>query len=128
MSIELAVAITTCGSVDQAERLGRLLVEQRLAACVQIGSAVRSVYPWEGRIETASEIPMSIKTLPERIPDLKQAIENYHPYSVPELLILSTSEALRTYAEWVGDWVGEAACDEVDTGSHGTEPHEQDDE
>lgn len=105
MSDGLVLAVTTCANDEQAEQLARLLVENRLAACVSIGRGVRSVYPWEGRINVDEEVPLTIKTAPERLADLKQAIDDHHPYDVPEFLVMAIDDGLKSYADWARDWV-----------------------
>jgi periplasmic divalent cation tolerance protein len=105
MAMQLALVMTTCETVDQAERLGRLLVEERLVACVAIGPGQRSIFPWEGRIAVEDEVPLMIKTAPERVDQLKQAIEAHHPYDVPECLVLSIDDGLDAYAAWARDWL-----------------------
>lgn len=114
MTNKLVVAMTTCANQDEAERLARLLVEQRLVACAMIGQQVRSIYPWDGQIEIAQEAPLTVKTMPAKIPALKRAIEKAHPYSVPELLIFADIDCLKPYAEWVRDWVSEPASETAD--------------
>lgn len=105
MPDKLVVAVTTCANTDEAERLARLLVERRLAACVAIGQAIRSIYPWDGRINADEEVPLTIKTAVERIADLKRAIVEHHPYDVPEFLVMGVDEGLESYMDWVRDWV-----------------------
>jgi periplasmic divalent cation tolerance protein len=101
----LVVAMTTCANLEQAERLARLLVEQRLAACVTIGQVVRSIYPWEGQVNADEEVPLMIKTAPERSEELKRAIDEHHPYEVPELLLTDVDDGLKSYVDWARDWV-----------------------
>lgn len=105
MSNGLVLAITTCANFEQAERLARLLVEQRLAACVTIGQPVRSIYPWEGQVNADEEVPLMIKTAPERVAELKRAIDEHHPYEVPELLLMDVDDGLKAYVDWARDWV-----------------------
>jgi periplasmic divalent cation tolerance protein len=99
--------MTTCADREQAERLARRLVEQRLAACVSIGSPTVSVYPWEGRVEVEQEIPLSIKTSPKHIDNLKRAFDQIHDYDVPEMLVLPVIDGLQPYFDWADDWMNE---------------------
>ncbi|MBU6459607.1 MAG: divalent cation tolerance protein CutA [Proteobacteria bacterium] len=83
-----------------AYRLARILVSDRLAACVQVGAPVRSVYQWQGQMEEAIEIPLIIKTLPGRIDEVKRTIVAHHPYDVPEILSVD-AESSPAYLEWM---------------------------
>lgn len=104
-STPLLIAHTTCANLADAERLAQGLVEARLAACVGIGGEIRSVYPWQGRIETQVEVPLLIKTSPERLPALKQFIIAQHPYELPELLVTAVVEGHEPYLRWARDWM-----------------------
>ena len=77
------------------------LVERRIAACVNIGAAVESVYRWAGGVETATETPMLIKTAAGRYADLQAALREHHPYDVPEIIALPVAEGLPAYLDWV---------------------------
>jgi periplasmic divalent cation tolerance protein len=101
----LLLAMTTCADQDAAERLARALVEQRLAACVSAGSPAVSVYPWQGRVETATEVPLTIKTAPNRLAELKRFIEEHHEYDVPELLIVPVVDGTEAYLNWAEEWM-----------------------
>ncbi|MEE4329699.1 MAG: divalent-cation tolerance protein CutA [Wenzhouxiangella sp.] len=107
MKPKLCLVMTTCADREQAERLARRLVEQRLAACVSIGSPTVSVYPWEGRVEVEQEIPLSIKTSPKHIDNLKRAFDQIHDYDVPEMLVLPVIDGLQPYFDWADDWMNE---------------------
>jgi len=104
MSDDICLVLTTCPDAQTAERLATMLVEQRLAACVSVGAAVTSTYPWEGRIERESEVPLTIKTTRARVGALEQELVAHHPYEVPELLVLPVSDGLDEYAQWIRDW------------------------
>lgn len=105
MKPRLYIVMTTCADRDQAERLARRLVEQRLAVCVSIGSPAVSVFPWEGRVNSEQEIPLTIKTAPERIDELKRAFEQIHAYDVPEMLVVPVVDGLQPYFDWANDWM-----------------------
>ncbi|MEO8484723.1 MAG: divalent-cation tolerance protein CutA [Betaproteobacteria bacterium] len=81
--------------------MARELVEARLAACVQIGAPVESLYHWRGRVETASEIPLAIKTRADAFPALEHAIRERHPYELPEIVAVSITDALFPYLQWI---------------------------
>lgn len=92
-----------CNAPDAtcAERIARALVERRLAACVNILSACQSIYRWQGKIETACEVPLLIKTRTERYAAVEAAIRELHPYEVPEIIALPVSAGLPAYLDWV---------------------------
>jgi periplasmic divalent cation tolerance protein len=84
-----------------AERLADLLVEKRLAACVNILAPCRSVYPWQGAVRHDEEHPMLIKTTAERYPALEQALRRGHPYELPEIIAVPIERGLPAYLQWV---------------------------
>ncbi|MFA7268805.1 MAG: divalent-cation tolerance protein CutA [Sterolibacterium sp.] len=93
--------LTNLPDADSAERLATLLVEQRLAACVNILAPCRSVYRWQDKIEAANEVPMFIKTTTERYPALETAILAHHPYELPEIVAVPIECGLPKYLAWV---------------------------
>lgn len=96
---------TTLSSVSDAQMLATALVRARLAFCAQVGAAVDSVYPWEGRIEQQPEIPLTLKTTPAALPALKARLLQEHPYDVPELLVLPVIESHDDYLAWAREWL-----------------------
>lgn len=84
-----------------AEALAASLVEDRLAACVNILQPCRSVYRWKGAVEKADEVPMLIKTTEARYQALEEAIRAKHPYETPELIALPVVDGLPDYLAWV---------------------------
>jgi len=103
----LCIVLTTLPDHASALKLARKLVNARLAACVQLGGGIESIYRWEGGIEETSEVPLLIKTLPWHIEEIKTVIGSIHPYEVPEILILN-AEATTAYLEWMQREVGNA--------------------
>lgn len=86
-----------------AERLSNTLVEQGLAACVNILSPVQSVYRWQGKVQRDTEIPLLIKTTQGRYQELQQTIVHAHPYDVPEIIALPITAGLPAYLAWMQD-------------------------
>ena len=84
-----------------AERLAGLLVEKRLAACVNILAPCRSVYRWQGAVRHDEEHPLLIKTTAERYPALEQALRAGHPYELPEIIAVPIERGLPAYLQWV---------------------------
>lgn len=95
------MVVTTVGTRDDAQRIARALVEQRLAACVQV-SAIDSVYRWEGQVHQAPELRLMIKTSAARLAELEQALRAMHPYALPALHALPLERVDPAYAAWVG--------------------------
>jgi periplasmic divalent cation tolerance protein len=84
-----------------AKRMAHLLIEEGLAACVSIGSAVLSIYSWKGEVEGAEEIPLIIKTTQARQAALIARLVALHPYEVPEALVIPVSDGHGPYLDWV---------------------------
>ena len=99
--MEAILVISNLPDRASAEKLAQLLVEQRLAACVNVLAPCTSVYRWQGKVETATEIPVLIKTTRERYPALESAIRAHHPYELPEIIAVSLAGGLPAYLEWL---------------------------
>ncbi|MGZ5180436.1 MAG: divalent-cation tolerance protein CutA [Ramlibacter sp.] len=95
---------TTVGSEDDARRLAAALLEQRLAACVQL-DRLESHFGWEGALRAEPEIRLTVKTLPARLPALRAFLAEHHPYQLPQLL-WQVMQASPAYAAWVRQEVG----------------------
>lgn len=96
------VILTTCGSSDEAEELAGTLVNQRLAACVQITS-VTSFYRWEDDVARDHEYLLLIKAMMSRYDDIEQFIRKNHAYDIPEIIRLPVSGGLQDYLHWIDD-------------------------
>jgi periplasmic divalent cation tolerance protein len=95
------VVLTTTDSAEEAERLSRVLVDARLAACVQIAGAVRSVFRWEGAVSAEPEGQLWGKTDAARVDDLTARLVAEHTYDVPEVLVLPVLGGHGPYLAWV---------------------------
>jgi len=84
-----------------AERLADLVIEKKLAACVNILAPCRSVYRWKGAVQHDEEHPMLVKTTVERYPELEQALRGAHPYELPEIIAVPVERGLPAYLDWV---------------------------
>ena len=84
-----------------AEKIARTLVEQKLAACVNILAGCMSIYRWDGIVETAAEVPLLIKTRAEIYPEVEAAIKGLHPYELPEIVALPIERGSREYLDWI---------------------------
>lgn len=97
------LVVTTLPDADAARILAALLIEQRLAACINILAPCTSVYRWQGRVETATEVPLLIKTSAGRYADLETAIRAHHPYELPEIVAVPIASGLPAYLAWVAE-------------------------
>lgn len=95
------VVLTTCDSEEKAAELARALVEQKVAACVNILPGVRSIYHWQGKVEDAQEWQLVIKSRRDLFPTLKEAIAAVHSYEVPEVLALPVVDGSEAYLSWL---------------------------
>lgn len=99
----LCLVLCTFPDKATAQRVATALVEQRLAACVNLLPAIDSIYRWEGRIESACEVLALIKTTAEACPQLESKLKELHPYEVPEIVALPVERAEAVYAKWVAE-------------------------
>ena len=91
---------------EEAERIGRQMVEQRLAACVNILGASRSIYRWKGEVETADEVAAIFKTTDDKADALMTNVAGLHSYDVPCVTVWPIDKLLGNYADWVEESVG----------------------
>ena len=101
MQVNALICFCTCPDTDTAERLAEALVEERLAACVNILPGLRSVYRWQAEVERADETLLLIKTTAGRYADLEAAVRAQHPYEVPEIIALPVVQGLPDYLAWL---------------------------
>ena len=95
------VVLVTCGSEEEALKISNALVEERLAACVNIVSPIRSIYRWEGKICDEREWLLIIKTQKKRFKILEKKVKSLHSYSVPEIISLPIVEGSSPYLKWL---------------------------
>jgi periplasmic divalent cation tolerance protein len=98
---EPMVVLVTCGSEEEGLKIARTLVEERLAACVNLLSPIRSIYRWEGKTCDEKEWLLIIKTKKERFEDLEKKVKSLHSYSVPEIIGLPIVEGTSFYLQWL---------------------------
>ena len=98
------VVLVSCANDREARRIARAIVEARLAACVNIlPGAATSMYRWKGKVESAREKLLVIKTSRERLAKLQAAVERLHSYDVPEFIALPIVAGSKKYLAWLGD-------------------------
>jgi periplasmic divalent cation tolerance protein len=98
------VVLVTCGSAREAKKIARTLVEKRLAVCGNIlGAPVRSIYRWKGKVETAREWLLILKSSRARFKALEAEVKRLHSYDVPEIIALPISAGSTEYLKWIGE-------------------------
>ena len=97
----VSLILSTCPDADTAQRLARILVEERLAACVSLLPGGVSTYRWQGRVEQATEVQLLAKTPADRRDALMARLAELHPYELPEILAVETAAGLPAYLYWV---------------------------
>lgn len=103
MAEDALLVMTTFSSVEDARRIGRQLVEERLAACANLLPAVESIYRWKGAIETASEVVVLLKTTNFQYYQLEARLQALHPYEVPEIIALPVQLGSWPYLRWIDE-------------------------
>lgn len=103
MTAEYVIALTTLPADADAAEFGRTLVDERLAACVNLMPIMESVYRWEGKIEFEAERQVVIKTSRDRVTDLWDRVRELHPYEVPEFVVMPIVDGNEAYLRWIGD-------------------------
>jgi periplasmic divalent cation tolerance protein len=102
---DIRIVLTTIGSETDALALARTLVDERLAACVNVLPAMVSIYRWKGSVEQDKEHQVVIKTTSDRLPALEARMRQLHPYELPEFLVLDPAGGGDAYLTWVRESV-----------------------
>lgn len=102
-TVELILVLCTCPDNIVAKNLAQALVERKLAACVNIISAIQSIYRWEEEIHMDNEVLLLIKTTKEAWESLEQTLLELHPYDVPEIIAMPITAGTKDYLSWVGE-------------------------
>ena len=99
----MAVLLVVTNAPDRAvaQKIANALIEQQLAACVNVLAECASVYRWKGAVESAVEVPLLIKTRAEQYAAVEAAIRSLHPYELPEIIAIPVERGLPAYLEWV---------------------------
>jgi periplasmic divalent cation tolerance protein len=103
MTPEYVIVLTTLPADADGRAFGRTLVEERLAACVNLLPPMDSVYRWEGQVEQDTERQVIIKTSRERLVSLWDRIRELHPYEIPEFVVLPIQDGNDAYLKWIGE-------------------------
>ncbi|GGB74153.1 divalent-cation tolerance protein CutA [Shewanella inventionis] len=97
------VILTTCPDTETAKMIAGALVDKQLAACVQIGQVVESVYRWNNDICQSQEVPLQIKCMAEQYKAIEQLVIQMHPYEVPEFIAMPITNGFGPYLQWIED-------------------------
>jgi periplasmic divalent cation tolerance protein len=99
------VVLSTAGSEDEARKIAHHLVEHQLAACVNIVPQMESIYRWQGKVESAGEWLLLIKTTAEKFPAVRDAIRGLHSYDLPECIAIAIENGSEAYLQWIEESV-----------------------
>jgi periplasmic divalent cation tolerance protein len=95
------IVLVTCPSIAEARRIGRRVVEKKLAACANIVTGVESIYRWKGKVERAREVLVVMKTSAGRLRELEREVKRMHSYEVPEFVAVPIAAGSREYLKWI---------------------------
>lgn len=101
MTIQYQIALCTCPDEESAETVANHLVDQQLAACVNIITGIRSVFRWKGEVESNKEVLLVIKTMLHVYDRMEQVILQHHPYELPEVVIVPITNGNSDYLSWI---------------------------
>ncbi len=99
------IVMTTFPDMDSAQQLAERLINQQLAACVNILPSMTSIYCWQGKLEHGQEHQLLIKTEQNRTQDVQNAIERLHPYELPEIIVVPIVDGHKPYLNWISESV-----------------------
>lgn len=105
MGRDFIVVLITTGSYEEALKIARTLVEEKLAACVNVIPEVSSFYWWEGKVQEDKEAMLIVKTTASAFPALEKRVLELHSYTVPEIIALTIKEGFKGYLDWLADSV-----------------------
>jgi periplasmic divalent cation tolerance protein len=95
------LVLTQLPDIESARKLAQALLTRRLAACVNIGATIESMYHWQGAIEMAAETPVAIKTRADLYPAVESLVRTHHPYELPEIIAVPITGGLPQYLDWI---------------------------
>jgi periplasmic divalent cation tolerance protein len=99
------IVLSTAGSREEAHKIARYLVENRLAACVNIVPEIESIYRWQGKVDSSREWLLLIKTTSGNVPAVEAAIRELHSYDLPECIAIAIESGSSGYLDWIGESV-----------------------
>jgi len=99
------IVLSTAGSAEEARKIANHLVENQLAACVNLVPNIQSIYRWHGKVESSQECLLLIKTTAEKVDDVRDAIRELHSYDLPECIVIPIEDGSADYLQWIGESV-----------------------
>jgi len=99
------IVYTTCANMEEAKKIAKLLVDRKLAACVEFWE-VGSMYTWKGEFKAVRETMLAIKTFEQKLPDIEKLISENHSYAVPQIAAVEVKRINRPYKEWMQEVMG----------------------
>jgi periplasmic divalent cation tolerance protein len=99
------IVLSTAGSEDEARKIADHLVENQIAACVNIVPGIESIYRWQGKVESAREWLLLVKTTAEKFQEARDAIRELHSYDLPECIAITIEDGSEEYLKWIGESV-----------------------
>ena len=96
------IVLVTCASIAEARKIGRSVVEKKLAACANIVPRIESIYRWKGNVERAREVLVVMKTTVNQLAQLEREVKRVHSYEVPEFIVLRVAAGSKEYLAWLG--------------------------
>ncbi len=99
------VVLSALGAPPDAQKIARTLVEERIAACVNIVPGITSIYRWKGAVEQEGEVLLVIKTMADRVEALKARLVELHPYELPEVVVIPIAGGHAPYLAWIAEQV-----------------------
>lgn len=100
-SDQIVLVLSNAPDLSLAKRIAHVVVEEGLAACVNLGASTLSMYMWQGKLEGAEEIPLVFKTTGAKVIPLMERVNTLHPYETPELLVVPVIAGVDSYVNWV---------------------------
>lgn len=100
---DIVLALSTAPDLEQAARIARALVDERLIACANVVPGLTSIYRWQGEVQADAEVLLLMKTRRSLVRRLKERLPQLHPYQVPELVVTEVTDGLEPYCRWVRD-------------------------
>lgn len=99
------IVLVTCANVDEAQKISGALVQQKLCACVNILDNIKSIFWWQGKVDSGSEVLLIAKTLKNRFAKITKLVKSLHSYEVPEIIALPIIAGEKKYLDWIKDSV-----------------------